>query len=66
MDVFARILLRYGAGALVTYGLMSSEAGSSLADDPDVAMAIQIGAGIAAGAIAEYWRFLAKRFGCRT
>lgn len=66
MAVFVRILLRYGAGALVTYGLMTSEAGDMIATDPDVAMAVEVFAGIAAGAVAEGWMWLAKRYGWKT
>lgn len=66
MAVFIRILLRYGAGALVTYGLMTAEAGDSLATDPDVAMALEVVAGLVASAIAEGWFWLAKRYGWKT
>ncbi|MBT9386546.1 hypothetical protein KM176_21985 [Pseudooceanicola sp. CBS1P-1] len=34
--VLARILLRYLAGAMVSYGLLAPEVGSSLAQDPDL------------------------------
>lgn len=57
--VLGRIALRYGAAALVTYGLLSPSAGNSLAVDPD----IQVLIGMLLGALAEGWWMLARRRG---
>jgi len=57
--VLARIALRYGAAALVTYGMLSPSAGNSLASDPD----IQVLIGMALGLMAEGWYFVARRRG---
>jgi len=61
-----RILLRYIAGALVMYGVISRDIGSQLASDSDVLMVLEIAAGalIAIGTEAYYW--LARRFGWAT
>lgn len=58
-SVIIRIALRYGAGYLVLKGLLSPEDASTLATDQDVQMVV----GMAAGAIAEGWYFLARKFG---
>ncbi len=61
-----RILLRYGAGALVMKGWLSESDGNMLATDPDVAAMLEMasGGGIALATEGAYW--LAKRFGWRT
>jgi hypothetical protein len=58
-SVIIRIGLRYGAAFLVARGLLSPDDGATLATDPDV----QLVAGMAAGAVAEGWYFLARKFG---
>ncbi|WP_273687137.1 hypothetical protein [Ketogulonicigenium vulgare] len=62
----ARIILRYGAAGLVTYGLTSAEMGRQIAADPDIlnALTILIGAVIAAVTETAYW--LAKKLGWAT
>lgn len=57
--VIIRIALRYGAAALVARGLLSPDDGATLATDPDVQMLV----GLAMGAVAEGWHFLAQKFG---
>lgn len=57
--VIARILLRYGAGALIAHGLLAQDVGTSLAADPD----IQIAAGALLGFIAESMWIVARRRG---
>lgn len=57
--VLIRIGLRYGAAVLVARGFLTDDAGSSLATDPDIQLAL----GVALGAAAEGWYFLARRFG---
>jgi hypothetical protein len=55
----ARIIARYGSGVLVTWGVMSPELGDSLAYDPDVIALV----GFAVGAAAEFYYWMAKRYG---
>jgi len=62
----ARIVLRYLAGILVTRGLLSASDSDFLTTDPDVAMFVEAGAGLALGAAVEGWYWLAKRLGWRT
>lgn len=62
-SVLARILLRYMSGILVARGLLTSEDGSFLASDPDVAMALETGLGLALGAAVEGWYWAAKKYG---
>lgn len=62
MGVSIRILLRYGAGILVTRGLLGESDGNMLASDPEIAAMIETGVGITIGAISEGWYWLAKRF----
>lgn len=61
--VFARIAFRYLAGALIAKGILSPSMGDFLNTDPDVAAAVEIVAGLAMGAAAEAFYFLAHRFG---
>ena len=60
--VIVRILARYLAGALVSYGVIPHEVGADLAVDPDVALAI----GFALTAFTEGAYALAKRLGWAT
>lgn len=70
----ARIVLRYGAGALIALGLIDAELGASLAEDPDVAdvmaflfqMLADVAPGVALFLINETWYLLARRFGWQT
>lgn len=57
--VLIRIALRYGAAYFVARGFLSEDAGNTLATDPDVQMAI----GVALGAVAEGWYYVARRMG---
>lgn len=66
MGVLVRIFLRWLAGILVAKGVFDSEAGNMLATDPEVARALEIGLGLAIGALAEGWYMLARRCGWRT
>lgn len=63
VSVIIRILLRYVAAALVAKGLLSPGLGEYITDDPEVAALVEIAAGVAAGAAAELWYTLARRFG---
>jgi len=58
-SLFARIALRYLAGALIAKGFLDHETGQSIIADPDIQMAI--GAGIAA--VTEGWYYLARKWG---
>ncbi|WP_085032295.1 hypothetical protein [Ensifer aridi] len=63
LAIYIRIALRYGAGILVAKGLLAPEVGVDLSNDPDVTMALQVAAGVIAGAVSEAWYFLARRLG---
>ncbi|MCZ8545084.1 hypothetical protein OOJ09_12895 [Mesorhizobium qingshengii] len=58
-----RIGLRYGAGFLVARGLLGADDAAGFSTDPDIAAAIEAGAGVAVGAVVEGWHYLARRFG---
>ena len=62
MSVVIRILLRYGSAALVARGFLSDGQGSMIASDPELASLIEMGAGIALGALAEGWYWAARKF----
>lgn len=68
--VFVRILLRWLAGALVTYGVLTADLADIITSDPDIVTALEQGmtvlAGILAGVLAEAWYYLAKRLGWAT
>lgn len=55
----ARILLRYGAMALIMHGFMSQDVGNSIASDPDIQMLV--GGGLAA--VAEGFYIIAQKLG---
>ena len=59
----SRIVLRYVAGYLIAKGLIDADLGRQLAGDPDALAVVQIGVGVAAGALSEGWYWLARRFG---
>lgn len=59
----SRILLRYGAGALVAVGLIDPDMGGTLAGDEDVLALLQIGIGSVAGAATEIWYWAAQKYG---
>ncbi len=59
IPVIARIVLRYGSGALVAYGVIPRETGAELAMDPEMAMIL----GAVLGLAAEGFYFLARRWG---
>ena len=62
----ARILLRYLAGVLVARGLLMESDGNMFASDPDIAALMEMGVGVALGAISEGWYVVAKRMGWNT
>lgn len=61
--VVARILLRYGAGALVAKGLLDAETGAGISSDQDLLALAQVAAGAAIGAGTEIAYWLARKFG---
>lgn len=68
-----RIGLRYTAGALVAYGVVSAETAQTLQNDPMVTEAVNEAAGFAVGAVGvaigaatEVIYGLAKKWGWRT
>lgn len=62
----ARILLRYSAGALVTYGFMGAPLADRISADPDMIQLITIGLGAAASLASELGYALARRWGWAT
>lgn len=62
-SVIVRIALRYLAAVLVAKGLLDPDGGSMLGADPDVAVLVETGVGIACGVAAEGWWLLARRMG---
>jgi hypothetical protein len=58
----SRIILRYGVGAMVAYGLIEADLGNQIAVDPD--LIAMVGLGI--GAMVEGGYVLAKRKGWAT
>jgi hypothetical protein len=62
----ARILLRYLAGAMVTYGLLANQDAEGMVMDPEIIEVFEIGLGLAIGAATEYWYRLARKFGWET
>lgn len=55
--IIIRILLRYFAAFLIAKGFISPDFGAVLTGDPDIAMAVEVGAGTIVGAASEAWHF---------
>lgn len=66
MSAFIRIFLRYIAAYMVARGFLTEGDGSMLSSDPDLAAALEVVLGFSAGAIAEGWYMLSRRYGWRT
>ncbi|ARO14451.1 hypothetical protein BVG79_01105 [Ketogulonicigenium robustum] len=62
----ARIILRYVAAALVTYGVVAADMGRQIANDPDILNALTILIGAVVGVVTEAAYLLAKRLGWTT
>lgn len=62
----SRIVLRYGAGALVTFGFITADMGHMIADDPDLVAIISLALGGIGAFIAEYGYQLARKRGWAT
>ena len=65
MSALIRIGLRYVSGLLIMHGYLRPEDGAMLGD-PELIAAIEIGAGMVLGLVAEGWYWAAKRLGWRT
>jgi len=59
---WARIVIRYGVGAMITYGLVTQEMGDTLISDPDI---IIVGSALI-GLFVEGWYARARRVGGST
>ncbi len=66
MAPIIRILMRYGIGALVTYGYLSADDGGSISADPDIQFVAEMLLGAAAAALNEAWYAVAKKWGWAT
>ena len=66
MAPIIRILLRYGIGALVTYGILTADQAMVISSDPDVQIVIELLLGAAAAGLNELWYAAAKRWGWAT
>lgn len=58
-----RIILRYGAGALVAIGLVSPDTGPEVVADADLTTVLTVVVGVVLSLIAERWYASAKRTG---
>ena len=63
ISVFARIGLRYLAGVLIAKGLLPDHLGNEISLDPDLINLVEVGIGLAAGAVAEGWYYIARKMG---
>jgi hypothetical protein len=59
----ARIILRYVVGILVARAIFTNEDGNALISDPEIAQMVELGVGVAIGAVTEGWYALARRWG---
>lgn len=66
MGVLIRIVLRYVAGLLIAWGLISEEDTRLVLTDPHLIGWLEVGFGLAAGFVAESWYRIAKRMGWKT
>lgn len=64
--LIARLLLRYGIGALLAVGLLSPDLGGQLQADRDVLQFVEISVGLIGPVIVEGFYFLARKFGWQT
>lgn len=64
ISVLARIILRYGAGALVAHGFLSDD--GLLSSDPDVLRLVEAGIGLGLSGATEAWYYIARKLGCAT
>lgn len=62
----ARIVVRYGAGALVALGIFGAVSEKQIASDPDLIWLAEILIGLVASGATEAWYYLARKFGWQT
>lgn len=65
-SVFARIVLRYAAGALVAYGMAGPDFVDATLADPELVQAVTIGLGALFAALTEWAYAIAKKRGWTT
>lgn len=65
-SVIVRILLRYGAGALVAAGWLLASDANALANDQEVIDLIIVAVGFAIAGVSEVWYWLARKAGWAT
>lgn len=63
MAPFIRIFLRYLAGILVGYGLLTQEDASAISFDPDLVGLLEIAIGFLIGFCSEAWYYIARKLG---
>lgn len=63
MSVFIRILLRWVAGFLIAKGIFAPDDAQIFTADPEIERLLVTGLGSLAGAVAEGWYALARRWG---
>ena len=61
--IAARIFLRWLSGFLVAKGLFAPDDAIMFTADPEIERLIVAGLGAAAGAVAELWHWLARKYG---
>jgi hypothetical protein len=66
MNVWARILLRYASGILISAGLLMPDDAAAIIGDPEIVNGVALLLGTVAAAVAETAYALAKRMGWRT
>lgn len=66
MTVWARILMRYLSGFLISAGIMLPADAAAIIGDPEIVNGVAIAIGAIAAAATEYAYALAKRFGWAT
>ena len=62
----SRILLRVIAYTMVTWGYFDPDIGQMIADDPDIAMIVQMGLGAVIAVGTEIWYIVARKMGWPT
>ncbi len=65
-SVLARILLRYGAGAMAAIFLLSDDVAHRISTDPDVVQLVSLCLAFIGAVLSESLYVMAKRFGWRT
>ncbi len=61
-----RIILRYGSGALIAWGMTSPGLAEGIVNDPDVVAVAEIVVGLIIGVGTEVYYWAARRYGMAT